>query len=333
MYLDLHVHLRGTLHPDAARLLSSRHGVYLDRALFDNQGHYCWNGFSGFLQTYDLIASLIRTKADLEAAAYNYLALSASKGVIYVEFMLSPPDLARHGGVSYTEQLDALLSSGRRALSDHGIESRLIATCIRHLGPEAAKRTANIVASERDPYVVGFGMSGNELEYEASDFEPAFRIAEHAGLRLTAHAGEHREANTVREAVQVLRLHRVGHGMRAVEDQSVVEFLAERGTALEVCMSSNLALGLYSTVYDHPFNSLRKSGLTLCMGTDDPAFFRSSCADEYNLAAVNADLNRSELIQLSRDAISVAFCDEQTKARLRQRLDLASKASIGHFES
>jgi adenosine deaminase len=323
MYLDLHVHLRGTVFPEAARHLGVKQGTVLDSSIFDQVGRYCWNGFSGFLQTYDSVASLIRTKADLERIAYDYLATSAAKGVIYVEFMISPPDLSREG-VPYSDQLAALISGGQRAMSDFGIESRLIATCVRHLGPEAARQAAEMIVSERDPYVVGFGMTGNEFVFDAKEFAPAFHIAERAGLRLTAHAGEHREAHTVREAVDFLRLDRVGHGVRAIEDKSVSEYLASKGTGLEICISSNLALGLYASINDHPFKTLRAAGLKLCIGTDDPAFFRSSCDEEYNLAAANAKLNRSDLIKLSRDAISLAFCDKSTKARLHQRIDSVS---------
>lgn len=315
MYVDLHVHLRGTLSPLLAKQLAVKKGPQVVDKFIDQADQYVWSGFSSFLETYDAVAGLIKDASDLERVAYDYLSTAAAGGCIYVEFMLSPPDLLREG-VSYSDQLSALESSWRRSKADFGIESRLIATAVRHLGPDAAMEAARIVCSENHPYVVGFGMTGDERKFDARDFTPAFALAKQKGLKLTAHAGEHRDASTIREAVDSLELDRVGHGVRAAEDVSIIKYLRERQIGLEICISSNLALGLFATIDKHPFGWLRNEGVRLCLGTDDPAFFNTSCATEYALAAENAGLTDADLTALTADAIGMSFCPEETKRHL-----------------
>ncbi|MGY3354353.1 adenosine deaminase [Bradyrhizobium sp. GM0.4] len=315
MYADLHVHLRGTLSPLLAKKLASGKGSEVSNRYIDKANRYIWSDFSGFLETYDAIAGLIKDGSDLEQVAYEYLAAAAADGCVYVEFMLSPPDLLREG-VSYSDQLKALESSWQRSKADFGIESRLIATAVRHLGPDAALEAARIVGYESHPYVVGFGLTGDERKFDAKDFKPAFEFAKKNGLRLTAHAGEHREASTIKDAVDFLELDRVGHGVRAAESAPIAEFLQERQVGLEICISSNLALGLFPSLYQHPFAWLRDRGVKLCLGTDDPAFFNTSCATEYALAAENAALDNIDLVALTMDAIGMSFCQEETKRTL-----------------
>ena len=233
--------------------------------------------------------------------------------------MLSPPDLLRQG-LSYSDQLAALNSAWERSRSQFGIESRLIITCVRHLGPEAAVQAALLASSVRHPYVVGFGLTGDERQFEVGNFARAFQIAKDAGLRLTAHAGEHLGALSIRNAVEWLGLDRVGHGIHAPDDASVMSFPAERRIGLEICISSNLALGLCASLADHPLPQIVAAGIPVALGTDDPGFFSTSPAQEYDLAAKVCQLDRSGLETLSRDAIELSFCDEKTKHHLRDSL-------------
>jgi adenosine deaminase len=319
MHLDLHVHLRGTIGPCLAQRLARQNQHAFGATLSEAQ-QYTWSDFSDFLAVYDAVAAVVRSARDLEEVAFSYLAASAVAGTGYVEFMLSPPDLLRNG-ISYPDQLAALSAAWERARTQYGIESRLIVTCVRHLGPDAAVQAALQASSISHPYVVGFGMTGDERQFEVSDFIPAFEIARGAGLRLTAHAGEHRDAPSIREAVDRLGLDRVAHGVRAPEDATVMAYLAERRIGLEICISSNLALGLYRSLADHPLPKIVAAGIPVSLGTDDPGFFCTSPSQEYDLAAKICRLDRSGQERISRDAIDLSFCDETTKGHLRNSLD------------
>ena len=319
--IDLHVHLRGTINPAAARLIADRNRLTLPLDIFDeDHTRYSWSNFTEFLQTYDKVGSVICNAADLEWIAEKYLLESAREGVLYVEFMLSPFHLIA-AGIPYEDQLSAVSAASDRARESSGIECRLIPTCVRHHGPEIALKVAELVTSYQHPIVVGFGMTGDERRYNAADFVDAFRLAKDAGLKLTAHAGEFRGAESVEESVKKLYLDRVGHGVRSIESPHVIDMLQGSRVGLEVCISSNVALGLYSSAQEHPFEQLRKAGCLVTLATDDPAYFATSPQNEYLIAANAFSLSEVDCKQITLNAIDAAFCDDETKVRLRRLLD------------
>ncbi|MBR0652078.1 hypothetical protein GXW78_20645 [Roseomonas terrae] len=199
------------------------------------------------------------------------------------------------------------------------MRSRLITTAVRHLGPAAAVKAARMATSIQSGMLVGFGLTGDEHQHEVSEFAEAFQIARSEGLRATAHAGEHRPADTIIEAIELLGLDRVGHGIRAVESPHVLRQLAEARMPLEVCLGSNLALGLYRSVADHPVGRLADAGCTIVLGTDDPGFFGTDLAREHALA-VEADPGLG-IETVSSNAIAAAFCVDRTKDVLVQMLE------------
>lgn len=316
MYVDLHVHLRGTMSAATARRLAVRNGIALPESLLAAPG-YGWTDFSSFLQAYDEVASVVATAVDLQEVAYDYLMSAASEGTGYVEFMLSTPHEGRTGA-PFGDQLVAIDAAADRALEEARIECRIIATAVRHLGPEAATVAARTAARRGSRRLVGFGLTGDERQYETALFREAFAIARAEGLRTTAHAGEHLGAETIIKAIELLGLDRIGHGVRAAESLEVMQKLAGLGTPLEVCIASNVALGVCPDVGEHPVATLAETGCVITLGTDDPAFFATSPAREYALAErILPKLTRN---RVSRTAIEAAFCDDETKARLCSRL-------------
>lgn len=312
MLVDLHVHLRGTLVRETVLSLAERNVVSIpDRILSD--ARYGWHDFASFLRAYDLVTSVVKSASDLEEVTASYLKRCSELGGGYVEFMLSPPDLARTG-VPFPDQLKALEAAADRAAEEWGVHSRLIATAVRHLGPQAAAEAARMAASVHSDMLVGFGLTGDEHYYEVGEFAEAFRIARGEGLMATAHAGEHRPAETIIEAIELLGLARVGHGVRAVESPDVMRQLAEARMPLEVCLGSNLALGLYRSIVEHPIGRLADAGCVLVLGTDDPGFFNTNVAREYALAQTAVPHLSSRII--TANAIEAAFCDARTKATL-----------------
>lgn len=312
MLVDLHVHLRGTLVRETVIFLAERNAVSIPDAILAD-ARYGWHNFATFLKAYDLVTSVVKSATDLEVIAASYLKRCAEQGCRYVEFMLSPPDLARTG-VPFDDQLKALSSAADRAAEEWGVHSRLIATAVRHLGPAAAIEAARMATSIQSNMLVGFGLTGDEHMYSVGEFAEAFRIARGEGLRATAHAGEHRPADTIIQAIEMLGLERVGHGIRAVESQGIMRQLAEARMPLEVCLGSNLALGLCRSVTRHPVGILADAGCTIVLGTDDPGFFDTDIAKEHALA-LQAN-PRLGVKTVSANAIDAAFCDQHTKAVL-----------------
>lgn len=317
MLVDLHVHLRGTMAPHTVRKLAKKNGVSLPEEILNAPG-YGWTDFTSFLDTYDLVASVVQSADDIEEVAHDYLTTVAAEGTGYVEFMLSPPHDGR-SGIKYPDQIAAIDAAADRALEETGIECRVISTAVRHLGPAASIEAARAAVSTRSHRLVGFGLTGDERKFAISTFDKAFAIARSEGLKTTAHAGEHLPAESIIEAIDVLRLNRVGHGVSATSSPTITRQLAAEEMPLEVCLGSNLSLGLYSGIENHPVSHMANAGCSITLGTDDPAFFTTSPALEYKRAAESAP-DLLSTYHISKTAIGAAFCDYDTKAKLLSRL-------------
>ena len=240
------------------RRIAARNKVDVPAGVFTADGRFRWRDFLDFLTTYDAATSVIRTGEDYRDIVYEYLVACAAEGTIYVELTASA-DHAADVGLSDDEHLAALAQGIDDARDATGIEGRIVMSCVRHFGPEKAREVARRTVEAPHPYVTGFGMGGDEAGFPPEAFADAFAIAREAGLGLTVHAGEWAGPESVRGGL-ALGVSRIGHGVRASEDPELVRELADRGTVLEVCPTSNVVLGLYPSYEEHPLPALACRG-------------------------------------------------------------------------
>jgi adenosine deaminase len=308
---ELHCHLEGSISPPLAIELARRNGTSLPAGLMRADGSYEWRDFLGFLAAYDGVCSALRTPADFSDVIYTYLAGAAAQGAIYVEMFCSPerPTML---DMPYTAWLEALAGGIDRAQRAFGITGRIVAICIRHLGPDRALAMAQKVVAHPHPYLVGFGMGGDEAKFKPIDFAPAYRLMHEKGYGCTVHAGEVVGPESVWDAIEHLPVTRIGHGVRSAEDPRLLDELARRGTVLEVCPGSNIALGIYPDRAAHPLHKLIDAGVRVTLNSDDPPFFHTTLGDEYD----KAGLGDEALRRITRTAIEASFADHETKARL-----------------
>ncbi|MGE5151521.1 MAG: adenosine deaminase [Rhodospirillaceae bacterium] len=308
---ELHCHLEGSVPPVLARELAARNGLDLPHGLFGANGHYAWTDFLSFLDSYDRVCGVLRKPRDFGDILYSYLQRSAAEGAVYVEMFCSP-ERPKALNIPYATWLGALVDAVDRAKHDFGIEARLIAICIRHLGPDRALALAQQVVAEPHPYVVALGMGGDEAKFAPAEFASAYRLAHEKGLGCTIHAGEVLGPESVWASIRDLPVTRIGHGVRSSEDPKLMEELVRRGIALEVCPGSNLALGLYPHRDAHPLHRLIEAGVRVTLSSDDPPFFHTTLGTEYD----NAGLDAAALRKITRTAIEVSFAEESLKAKL-----------------
>lgn len=316
---ELHVHLEGTAPPALIRRLAARHNAAPPE---DRLGpdRFRWRGFADFLDAYDEAAAMIRTAADYRDVTLDYLLACAEEGAVYVELM-SSPDHAAIAGLSFADHLAGIVDGIEAARDAAGIEARLIVTCVRHFGVDRAEAVAEACVRHRHPLLTGFGMGGDETFLDAAAFARAFRIAtEEAGLGATVHAGEVVGAESVRDAVDVLPVSRIGHGVRVLEDPALTLELVARGIVLEVCPTSNVATGVVADYRAHPFRYLMAAGLKVTLNSDDPPYFATSVGREYAVAAEWFGLDAAALRGVTRTALEAAFLDEPTRTRLLARM-------------
>ena len=317
--VELHLHIEGAAPPVFIRELAAEQNVDLSR-IFDADGGYEWDDFAAFLRTYEAACTVLRGPEEFRRLTEAVLAAQAAQNVIYTEHFLAP-DLCGGGDPgAWHEHLAAIVEGAANARAAHGIEVRFISTCIRHLGPEQAAHTARISAETASDMLTGFGMGGEERHLMPGDFAPAFAIAEEAGLALTCHAGEICGADMVRATLDAINVTRIGHGVRAIEDPQLVRRLADEGIVLEVNPGSNIALSVFPDWPSHPIERLRQAGVPVTVSTDDPPYFHVTLQDDYE------NLNRfhgwaeMDFRDQNRVAMDAAFCDTETKARIKARL-------------
>jgi adenosine deaminase len=315
---ELHVHVEGAASPDLVRRIAARNQVSVPERVFTDDGRFAWRDFLDFLATYDAATSVIRTGEDYRDIVYEYLVHCAAEGAIYVELTASA-DHAAGVGLSDEEHLAALAQGIDDARAETGIEGRIIMSCVRHRGPDRARDVARRTVEGPHPYVTGFGMGGDEAGFPPEGFADAFAIAAEAGLGLTVHAGEWGGPESVRGGL-ALGVSRIGHGVRASEDPELVRELADRGTVLEVCPTSNVALGLYPSYEAHPLPALRAAGVAVTLGSDDPPYWDASIGGEYAVAAERMGFDDDDLREVTRTALRAAFVEENVRLRLLELL-------------
>lgn len=317
--VDLHVHLEGSAPPSLMQTIAQRNGITLDPSCIAN-GHYVWSDFLSFLKVFDAIALALKTPRDYYDITLDLLKQSAALNTLYVEMMFSPEHAERSSGIDAKLHLQAIVDAIVFAQQHLGIIGRILITCVRHYGTDSAIKVAQFAAENRSDYVVGFGMGGDEEAYPAPMFLKAYQIAHEAGLDCTVHAGEMAGPESIRQALEHLPITRIGHGIQAINDTEVLAMIRDRGIVLEVCPSSNVATGVVGSFEQHPLPQLLNQNIKIALGSDDPPYFDTNIAKEYQRSAHYFALSEEQLLNITKTAIEAAFLDNEQREQLLARL-------------
>lgn len=311
--IHLHCHLEGTLQPATFRELAERAGIAVSEPVYD------FADFAGFLRTFMDVCRSLCVPDDYRRLAREFVLDARARGVIYGELFVSPSAWAFfHPGLDVRATLETIAQELQTA---EFARFSLILDVTRNLGVESAMKTTKLAASLVDRGVVGIGLGGDEVRFPAEMFGDVFAYARHCGLHTVAHAGEAAGAQSVRAAVEVLGAERIGHGVRALEDKTVVAMLAERKIPLEICPTSNLLTGAARRERPHPLVDLYAAGVPIVVDADDPALFRCSIDDEYRYVAQL--LGPDALRALVANAVEASFAPAGLKEAMRSQLNQA----------
>lgn len=322
--VDLHVHLEGSLTPSVVAHLAQVNG--LARPLvFARHGNF--GDFDSFLAAIGSVRSVLRTSSDFEYAAYDVGARASRDGVRYMELHVTPDLHRRERGVRIPEMSLALDRAAQRLHRERGFVMRFIYDHVRSAGVEACERTVEDALDARALGVAALGLSGHEHGGNAPDVASAIRRAQDNGLAFVAHAGELRGPSSIREVVE-LGARRIGHGIQCLQDPALVSMLVERKIPLEVCLSSNRAVGCTPNLAAHPLRRLLGSGLVVVLGTDDPSLFETSLSAEYELAAKDLRLPDLSLRRMMTNAIEHSLASGAEKATLRTEFEASLRPVV-----
>ena len=327
---ELHIHIEGTLEPDLLVTLAERNGVWMPTLDADERrADHTFGSLQSFLDQYFRNVRVLQTEQDFYDLARAYLARAAAAGVRRAEIFFDPQTHLANG-VPLEEAfggLTAALADGGR---DHGISADLIPCFRRDLGPDAADAILRAMLPFRDQFI-GVGLDSAEVGYPPALFRDVYRLAAAEGLRLVAHAGEEGGPDYVREALDLLGVERVDHGVRCVEDPELLARLRDEQVPLTVCPLSNVALGVVGTLGDHMLPGMLDAGLLATVNSDDPAYFGGYVDD--NLAAVRDTFGYDDarLAALARNSFDACFAPQADKQRWQAEVDrwLAARNASG----
>ena len=317
---ELHMHIEGSLEPELMFELARRNGVDIPFASVDEiRSAYSFSNLQDFLDIYYQGASVLRTEADFRDLAAAYFDRAAADRVVHAEIFFDPQTHTARG-IGFDIVMRGLLAGMDEAEARHGITSRLILCFLRHLDEDDAFATLK----QAEPWldrIEAVGLDSSELGHPPSKFARVFAAAAAMGLRRVAHAGEEGPPAYIHEALDILKIDRLDHGNRALEDQALTERLAQEQMTLTVCPLSNLKLCVVPDMESHPIDAMLAAGLRATINSDDPAYFGGYVNDNYRAAATARGLGRDALATLARNSFLGSFLPEEAIAAHLARLD------------
>lgn len=320
--IELHLHLEGAAPPAFIRSLARQRNLDLD-GMFTENGRYNCHDWPSFLKVSAAASSALQTPEDYARLTLAVAEQSAAQGVIYGEIFLCPDLCGGNDLSAWREHLAAIAETAVQVERDMGLTLRGIATLIRHRGPENARKSARCAAETAGGFLIGIGLAGDETICQPKEFAWGFDAASEAGLRRTADAGVVCGPKSIRDTLAALRPERIGHGIRAIEDLALVDLLAEQGIVLDCCPGSNIALGLYPDWRSHPIGDLYRREVKITVSTGDPPYFGTTMTREFEQLHAAFDWDEGVFRALTQTALDAAFCDADTKTRIKTRLEAA----------
>ena len=316
---ELHLHLEGSIRPPMAVTLAARHGVALAEG--DVRRQYAYTSFSEFIEAFKWVTSFLRDPADFALIAADLAEQLLAQKVKYAEVTLSVGVMLLRKQ-NPQANFEAILAA-TEPFERKGLRLNWIFDAVRQFGSDLAQQVVDWAKLCNSSRIVAFGIGGDELCGETKDFRRVYERATECGLHRLIHAGEIGGPEKIREAVELLGVERVGHGIAAINDRALMDLLAARRVVLEVCPASNLLTGALAaqlrstapTIREHPLPQLLRHGIPVVLSTDDPSMFHTSLREEYQHAH-DMGLGEVELVQLVENGFSFSFLTENERSRL-----------------
>jgi len=303
---ELHLHIEGTLEPELMFELARRNGMALPYATVDAlRRAYEFTDLQSFLDIYYQGASVLQTRQDFFDMTLAYFRKASSQSVRHAEIFFDP-QTHTHRGVAMETVIGGIRDAQLVAERELNLTSKLILCFLRHLSEDDAQKTLDEALPFRDA-LVAVGLDSSERGNPPSKFARVFARARDAGLLAVAHAGEEGPPEYIHEALDLLGVSRIDHGVRCLEDASLVARLAAEQIPVTVCPLSNVKLRVFDTMRDHNLRALLDAGVKVTINSDDPAYFGGYVNENYIAAAEALDLTSDELAQIARNSFEASF--------------------------
>ncbi|MEO0348548.1 MAG: adenosine deaminase [Cyanobacteria bacterium P01_A01_bin.15] len=321
---ELHIHIEGSLEPELMFALAQRNGIQLPYTSVEQvRAAYQFENLQSFLDLYYGGANVLQTEQDFYDLTWAYLERCAAQTVRHTEIFFDPQTHTERGIAFETVHagIYQALQDGQQQL---GISSALILCFLRHLSADAAMDTLTQAIPFKDT-IVAVGLDSSELGNPPAKFQAVFERARAAGFLTVAHAGEEGPADYIWEAIRLLGVARIDHGVRCVDDPALVEYLIEHQIPLTVCPLSNLRLGVFDRLEHHTLKPLLDAGVRVTINSDDPAYFDGYVVKNFQATQAALDLTQQQIYQLAKNSFEAAFISSAHKQTLIAELDQVVK--------
>jgi adenosine deaminase len=323
--IDLHRHLEGSLRLETMAEISREHGLDFPTTADELKPLICVTQddpktSKNFLAKFKAVRQFFRSMDIIERVVGEVVADAAEDGIVYLELFFTPQALAADQGLDLDRVFDVVLQSAGEASREHSIQVNLIVSINRHEPLPSAERVVQLALEKRESGLVGLDLAGDESHFGAEPFKPIFMQAHGGGLGLTVHAGEWGGPENIRFAIEELGAQRIGHGVRVLHDQSVMELVRDLNLACEVCLSSNRLTGVDLSLPDQPLTKLLQAGLQVTLNSDDPTILGTSLSQEFAIAILDHGLTVESLKGMTLAAVQAAFLEPRKMRALEKDL-------------
>lgn len=317
---ELHLHIEGSLEPELMFKLAKKNKIEIPyKTIEDVQKAYQFTNLQSFLDIYYAGANVLITKDDFYDLTWAYILKCKENNIVHTEIFFDPQTHTSRG-ISFCTVFEGIKKALDNAQKEFGITSHIIMCFLRHLSQEDAFKTLDEALEFKDD-IIGVGLDSSELGNPPSKFEQVFQKAQKEGFKLVAHAGEEADVSYIFEALDLLHIQRIDHGVQSIKSEELLKRLKDEQIPLTVCPNSNIELKVFENYKEHNIKQLLDLGLNVTVNSDDPAYFKGYLNQNFINLYENIDLSKEDIIKLVKNSFSSSFIDDDLKQKYLQEVD------------
>ncbi|MGA1940713.1 adenosine deaminase [Arcobacter sp. YIC-310] len=321
---ELHLHIEGSLEPELMFKLAKRNKIQIPyKSVEEVKTAYNFTNLQSFLDIYYAGANVLITKQDFYDMTWEYILKCKENNVVHTEIFFDPQTHTQRD-ISF----DVVINGIKQALDDaqekFGITSEIIMCFLRHLSQEEAFKTLNEALAYKD-IIIGIGLDSSELGNPPKKFEEVFKKAKEEGFKLVAHAGEEGDVSYIEDALDLLQIQRIDHGVQAINSKTLMQRLKDEQIPLTVCPNSNIELKVFKNYKEHNIKELLDYGLNVTVNSDDPAYFKGYMNQNFFNLYENIDLNKEDIVTLVKNSFKSAFINDELKQKYLKQVEQVAK--------
>lgn len=319
---ELHLHIEGSLEPELMFRLAKKNNVTIPYASIEEvRAAYNFTNLQSFLDIYYAGAKVLITQDDFYDLTWDYVLKCVENNIVHTEIFFDPQTHTERG-----IEFATVISGIKQALADaerqYGITSCVIMCFLRHLSQQDAFETFEQALAFKDD-IIGVGLDSSELDNPPSKFTDVFKAAKEQGFKLVAHAGEEADYSYIYEALDLLNIERIDHGVQSINSPELMQRLKDEQVPLTVCPNSNIELKVFDSYEQHNIKALLDYGLNISVNSDDPAYFKGYINQNFINLYDHIDLSDADIIKLVKNSFRSAFISDELKASYLAQVDAA----------